>query len=402
MTHIRLAWLGAMVCVAMVVISLPVSVLANTSYFVVPAISSSKNDGQDFGFIVPFLHSDQEGNLRSIFAPMIVHNSFLGVRGTLNYFHYWSGGNQMELVGSYTEEIERKLKFRYQDPGFIQGLFFVDIGAQFFKNATKRFFGLGQITPENFQSNYTSREINVHWNFGIHINDVTRLSVNQRFRQVKIQPGGVETEPYSKDRFPSVSGMDGATILAHRLVFQYDSRDNWSTPTAGMRFEAFGEIAQNFDRNEEEDLVYFRSGVDVREIIPSPSKRYVFIARANLQLSFGDGIPFFEQSSLGGEDNLRGYGRDRFIDKHLVSFSAEERIHLFALKMFHVNVECEMTPFIDMGRTYQDFKFRQFNEWEFTPGVGLRGMVRPNVVGRVDWAYSKEGGAIFAGLHYPF
>lgn len=308
----------------------------------------------------------------------------------------------MELVGSYTEEIERKLKFRYQDPGFIQGLFFVDIGAQFFKNATKRFFGLGQITPESFQSNYTGREINVHWNFGIHINDVTRLSVNQRFRHVKIQPGGVETEPYSKDRFPSVSGMDGATILAHRLVFQYDSRDNWSTPTAGMRFEAFGEIAQNFDRNEEEDLVFFRSGVDVRKIIPSPSKRYVFIARANLQLSFGDGIPFFEQSSLGGEDNLRGYGRDRFIDKHLVSFSAEERIHLFALKMFHVNVECEMTPFIDMGRTYQDFKFRQFNEWEFTPGVGLRGMVRPNVVGRVDWAYSKEGGAIFAGLHYPF
>ena len=105
---------------------------------------------------------------------------------------------------------------------------------------------------------------------------------------------------------------------------------------------------------------------------------------------------------LSREDNLRGFGRDRFIDKHLVSFSAEERIHLFALNMFNVNIECEMTPFIDMGRTYQDFKFRQFNEWEFTPGVGFRGLVRPNVIGRVDWAYSKEGGAVFAGLNYPF
>ncbi|MGD9850621.1 MAG: BamA/TamA family outer membrane protein [Nitrospirales bacterium] len=402
MNRFRLAGAGAMMSLAIFAGLLPVPAAANTSSFVVPAISTSKNDGRDFGVIVPFLTSDQEGNLRSLFAPMIIHNSFLGVRGTLNYFHYWAGGNQVELVGSYTEEIERKLKFRYQDPGFIQGLFFLDVGAQFFKNATKRFFGIGQITPEGNESNYTGKEIQVHWNFGIHLNDVTRLAVNQRFRDVKIQPGGVDTEPFSRDRFPSASGMKGATILAHRLVFQYDSRDNWNTPTAGMRFEAFGELAQNFDHKEGEDLQYYRYGVDLRQIIPSPSKRYVFIARANIQLSFGDGIPFFEQSSLGGEENLRGFGRDRFIDKHLVSFSAEERIHLFALNMFNVNIECEMTPFIDMGRTYQDFKFRQFNEWEFTPGVGFRGIVRPNVIGRVDWAYSKEGGAVFAGLNYPF
>ncbi len=105
--------------------------------------------------IVPVLNSDAEGNLRSLFAPMLIHNSFLGVRGTLNYFHYWSGGRQMEAVGSYTEEIERKLKFRYQDPGFIEGLFFVDIGSQFFKNATKRFYGLGQTTSQHNETNYT-------------------------------------------------------------------------------------------------------------------------------------------------------------------------------------------------------------------------------------------------------
>ena len=402
MNRFRLAWPGAIVSLAMSASLLSVPAAAKTSYFFVPAISTSKNDGSDFGVIVPFLDSDQGGNLRSLFAPMIIHNSFLGVRGTLNYFYYWPGGNQMELVGSFTEEIERKLKFRYQDPGFIQGLFFLDVGAQFFKNATKRFFGIGQITPEGNETNYTGREIQVHWNFGIHLNDVTRLAVNQRFREVKIQPGGVDTEPYARDRFPSAPGMKGATILAHRLVFQYDSRDNWNTPTAGTRFEAFGELAQNFDHKEGEDLQYSRYGIDLRQIIPSPSKRYVLIARANMQLSFGDGIPFYEQSSLGGEDNLRGFGRDRFIDKHLVSFSAEERIHLFALNMFNVNIECEMTPFIDMGRTYQDFKFRQFNEWEFTPGVGFRGIVRPNVIGRVDWAYSKEGGAVFAGLNYPF
>ncbi len=377
-------------------------VWAEQSIFVVPAISTSKNDGRDFGILVPVLDSDEEGNLRSVLAPMLIHNSFLGLRGTLNYFHYWSGGKRFKAVGSYTEEIERKFKLRYQDPGFVEGLFFVDLGAQFFKNATRRFFGLGQVTPESNESNYTGREILIHWDFGIHLNDVTRLSVNQRFRDVQIQPGGVDDEPFSSDLFPGAPGIDGATILAHRLVFQYDSRDNLTAPTAGTRVEAFGELAQNFDRREIDDQLYFRYGLDVRRFFPSPSKRYIFLVRGRLQLSFGDGIPFFEQSSLGGENTLRGYGQDRFIDKHMVVLNLEERIHLFQVKILNVHVEFEFTPFVDMGRTYQDFSYRQFNEWEVTPGVGFRSIIRPNLVSRVDWGYSREGGAVFAGLDYPF
>ncbi len=403
MVLFRASCWAAVVCLALAGSIIPSIASAEKSFFVVPAISTSKNDGRDFGIIVPVLDSDEEGNLRSVLAPMLIHNSFLGLRGTLNYFQYWSGGKRLKAVGSYTEEIERKFKLRYQDPGFIEGLFFVDIGAQFFKNATRRFFGLGQITPESNESNYTGREILVHWNFGIHLNDVTRLSVNQRFRDVQIQPGGVDDEPFSQDEFSNTPGIDGATILAHRLVFQYDSRDNLIAPTAGTRVEAFGELAQNFDRREIiDDQFYFRYGVDARRFFPSPSKRYIFLVRGRLQLSFGDGIPFFEQSSLGGENNLRGYGQDRFIDKHMVVFNVEERIHLLQVKILNVNVEFEFTPFVDMGRTYQDFSFRQFNEWEVTPGVGFRGIVRPNLVSRVDWGYSREGGAIFAGLDYPF
>jgi outer membrane protein assembly factor BamA len=402
MMPFRAPCLAAMVCLALTGSIIPSSVCAEKSLFAVPAISTSKNDGQDFGLIVPVLDSDEEGNLRSLLAPMVVHNSYLGVRGTVNYFRYWSGGRQLETVGSYTDEIERKLKFRYQDPGFIEGLFFVDIGAQFFKDATKRYFGLGQTTPEGHETNYTGREIEVHWDFGIHINDVTRLSVNQRFRDVDIQRGGVDDEPYSKKRFSDDPGMDGATILAHRLVFQYDSRDSLVSPTAGTRFEAFAELAQNFERRDVDDQLYSRYGFDARKLFPSRNKRYIFVARAMMQLSFGDGIPFFEQSSLGGENNLRGFGRDRFIDKHMVAVNVEERMHLMALKMLNVTIELEMVPFVDMGRTYKDFKYRQFNEWEVTPGVGFRGIVRPNLVSRVDWGYSREGGAVFAGLSYPF
>ena len=402
MSHFR--WPLGVIFVLLTVfeVTLPPRATAERSIFAVPAISTSKNDGQDFGLIVPVLESDEEGNLVSLMAPIVIHNSFLGVRGTMNYYHYWSAGRQMEFVGSYTEEIERKLKIRYQDPGFIQGLFFLDVGAEFFKNATKRFFGIGQTTPESNESNYTSREIGAQWNFGVHLNDVTRLMIGQRYRDVEVQPGGVDTRPFTRDRFGEISGIERAAILGNRLVFLYDSRDNLITPTAGSRAEAFAEAVHNFQRGSTDDFVYFRYGLDLRALFPSPSKRLVLVVRGNVQLSFGDGIPFYERSSLGGQNTLRGFGEDRFVDRHLLALNVEERIHVLGLKLFHVSVEFEVAPFIDMGRTYNDFEFRQFSEYELTPGIGFRGIVRPNLVGRVDWAYSKEGGAVFAGLNYPF
>ena len=64
-------------------------VLAETSYFPIPAISSSKNDGRDIGLIVPILESDEEGNLKSLMAPMVIHNSFLGTRATFKKSNEW-------------------------------------------------------------------------------------------------------------------------------------------------------------------------------------------------------------------------------------------------------------------------------------------------------------------------
>ena len=39
---------------------------------------------------------------------------------------------------------------------------------------------------------------------------------------------------------------------------------------------------------------------------------------------------------------------------------------------------------------------------EVTPGLALRGLAPPSVVGRVEIGVSREGPAIFVGLDYPF
>ncbi len=126
------------------------------------------------------------------------------------------------------------------------------------------------------------------------------------------------------------------------------------------------------------------------------------VVRADLQATLGSEVPFFEQSSLGGQNNLRGFGQDRYIDKHLIAFSIEERIHVLRTKLAGVTADFEVAPFLDTGQVFNSFKDVSFQDYRMTPGLGFRAIVRPNVVGRVDYGYSREGGAVFAGLDFPY
>ncbi len=377
----------------------PQSAVAETQYFPIPSVSTTRNDGNDAGLIVPILVTEPDGELKYLVAPMVIRNSIVGVRGALNIFRYEPGGREMRVIASFTEQIERKLLFSYTDPAFSHGQYALSYGGTFFKNATARFWGIGQTTVEGDETNYTAREGRAWWKFGLHANEVTQIAVGQRFRDVSLQRGATDL-PFTADRFPAVHGIRGATILGHRVTFHYDTRDSLVIPTDGMQVTAYAELNQNL-RNGDHP-VFSRYEIEAKKLFPSESKRAILVVRADLQATLGGEVPFFEQSSLGGQNNLRGFGVDRFIDKHLVAISVEERIHVMRTKLFGVTADFEVAPFLDTGQVFENFKDVSFKDYRMTPGIGFRGLVRPNVVGRVDYGYSREGGAVFAGLDFPY
>src|ERR1043166_6742240 len=64
------------------------SVQAGVEYFPIPSVSSSKNDGNDAGLIVPILTTDPDGELKYLVAPMLIRNSIVGTRSAINVFRY--------------------------------------------------------------------------------------------------------------------------------------------------------------------------------------------------------------------------------------------------------------------------------------------------------------------------
>ena len=378
----------------------PATGRAETQYFPLPAVGNSKNDGSDGGLIVPILITDPDGDLKDLIAPMVIYNSIVGVRGTVNYFHYEPGGRQFRGIASWSQEIERRFQFSYVDPAFSNGRYSVAVSAAYFKNATVRFFGFGPGTVKDDETNYTAPETRASWKFGVHANEVTQIAVSQRFRHMQAIQRGATNLPFTGSRFATTSGVDGATILGERISFHYDTRNNLVTPTDGMAVTAYAEMNHNFRPGAEP--LYSRYGLEIKKLFASESKRAILVVRGDLQATLGTNVPFYELSSLGGQNNLRGYGVDRFVDKQLVSFSVEERIHIFRTRLAGVMADFEIAPFIDTGQVFNSFKDVSFKDYRITPGIGFRGIIRPNVVGRVDYGYSKEGGAIFAGLDFPY
>ena len=147
-------------------------------------MSTSKNDGNDAGLIVPILITDPDGELKYLLAPMLIQNSIVGTRGTFNLFRYDPGGRQMRFIASLTERIERKVVFNYADPAFSEGRYSSELRRLVLQERDVSLFRLGSNDVEGDQTNYTAREARANWRFGIYANEVTQIAVGQRVRQV--------------------------------------------------------------------------------------------------------------------------------------------------------------------------------------------------------------------------
>ena len=112
---------GIFTCVLALTSLATVQGASDWTYFLIPAVSNSKNDGSDVGLIAPFIFNDTDGRINKIIAPMYVHNEFLGSRETLNFFKYPQRGVEMTLLASYTEKIERKFVGNYRNLYLAQG-----------------------------------------------------------------------------------------------------------------------------------------------------------------------------------------------------------------------------------------------------------------------------------------
>jgi outer membrane translocation and assembly module TamA len=366
-----------------------------------PVIASSPNEGITAGALSAFLLYDKNDNINALLAPQVNYNKNFGVSSTLYTAFYPSPDRYWEANLSKSTIINEDYEFKLRDKTFLDRKLETNLLAFAFSDGSARFFGFEARTPLQRESNYTDTEIGFNLSVGYDIGHHIQVVLGERYRDVEIKPGAVTSIPYIKDRFSvqRVPGINGFVAHAQRLSLVYSTLDSITAPTFGGFAKA---TVENSSKALGSDVDYRHYEGELKGFIPLDDARYVSVFRLVYNQTLGNSVPFLEQSILGGENTLRGYGRNRFIDNSYFLLNLEERIRLFRWEIFNVKADWELAPFIDLGAVMSRLDRASAKQFEFNPGIGIRAVVRPNIIGRLDIGIGHDGPALFVGLGYPF
>jgi len=278
--------------------------------------------------------------------------------------------------------------------------------ANFDRSGTARFFGLGNLSPRDAETNYVDNQGHLEARVGWNLTPNWQLNYQVRLGFVQIGTSVLPTLPSIETRFPQLPGLDREEELQHRVIFSYDTRDSITIPHRGEQISAFGGFT---DPGVWGTVSYSFVGAEAR--IYRPLEPWLNLA-AHAALRYmpeADGAPFWALSSIGGDESvsgerqpLRAYGADRFVDRNSFAAGVELRTRVAQFNVFATSLSIEVSPFIDVGKVFAQTRESPFSHLHKGGGIGIRGVASPFVVGYVDIGLGPEGPAVFTGINYPF
>ncbi len=368
----------------------------------VPFVATTPNEGTSYGGLAAFLfYGRKEDQVNALLAPQINYNRNFGYTGTLYGAFYPKPERQIEATLSQSTIINRDYDVNFRDKTFLDKKLETDGYAGYFADGSARFFGFQSESRRRNQTNYTDQEAGFNMSIGYDIWEHLQVVLGERVRRVSIEHGALTDLPFIGDRFSpeQVPGVNGFTANAQRAGLAYDSMNDRTTPTAGLYGKA---VIETSSADLGSSATYNHYEFEGKAYFPMDAARYVGVFHLAYSQTLGSNVPFLEQSILGGENTLRGYGRNRFVDSSYFLVNLEERIRICRMTIFDVDADMEAAPFLDSGTVMRDVWDIRKKNFKYNPGIGFRGIVRPNIVGRVDVGFGSEGAAVFAGLGYPF
>jgi len=212
-----------------------------------------------------------------------------------------------------------------------------------------------------------------------------RLGATGGYLHPHTGPGSDDLPPISESLASnSLPGFEEDTHYLRIGLFGYvDSRDSLTGPRSGhlygVRYREYWDVGRK-------TFAFRQSEFEFQQYVPYFNRSRVIAIRGAAVLSYPKGdneVPLYLQPTLGGNDDLRGYGNYRFRDAHSFLLSAEHRWHVSSL--------LDMAAFVDGGKVVPLKRDVHPGSLHYSGGVGFRVRLGAAVVNRIDLAGSSEG-----------
>jgi len=371
----------------------------------IPVITTDPNSGTTVGVLPTWLVEDEERRIDRIIAPDIQHNTYFGWGAHGRLLDYPSDEVQWSAVVGVSEHVQRKIDLEYENGRLRDTRWSFTASLLYIRDGTPHFYGIGNNTPQSAATNYTTDQKLAAAQIGLNFTQAWQLLYTLRLQQVDVLPGTLPG-------IPSVQTVYGADLLGttrellNRLAIVYDTRNDLTVPSLGMRWFVYGGIATHGAFGP---VQYSEGGLDGSVFWPISRATVLATHVALRYLPSVEQAAFWQLSSVGGDRSflggpqpLRGFGAGRFTDRDSSSFTAELRQRVVNIGIFRTRVELELAPFFELGKVFERASNSPVSHLHPVYGIGFRGIARPFVVGYVDVGYGQEGAAVFTGINYPF
>lgn len=370
----------------------------------IPEIIIDPNEGNTYGLMAVWLLTDENDEIRYMIAPDVRWNETKGVFPNFRVFGYPTKTRRYSVLLGKSTTRDENYEVEFAERGLLDEKGFVLAKFLYERDSTERFYGFGNDTDEDRESNYTGEDLYADVQPGYWVLPSVNVSYRMRIRRYNVQPGQVDSVPFITEEHPEVigRGRESGVYWQHRLAIAYDTRDSIDMPTRGM---LLGGYVDGADRHVGSHSSFVAYGFEWRNFVPFRGERRnpVLATRALVDyLQGGPDTPFWLRNSLGGRRALRGFGGDRFTDFNRSLLSAELRTRVYERRLFGVNGELELAPFVEAGQVFRHLDDSPVSDLHVVGGLGIRALVRPQIVAFVDIGYGAEGDAVFTGIDYPF
>jgi hypothetical protein len=367
------------------------------SFFPLPMYTTVPNEGSTYGAMPVFVLVNPQGAIHQIYAPSISWNKAAGLNTTFRYYRYPSVFDSFSFIAAASTRWNRTVLVTYDHLPRTEGRLTLEFVGSARRNIFFRFFGLGPDSKQEDESSYTRTTgvatARVGYNLPAFLNAGIRLTVRGD-RPIEHAVFGL---PPLQQVHPDAPGLGGAGMFSAVASLRYDTRDILDYSPQGVALELAGGYTHGlsgFDR-------FGHISGQARALLMETSWLQGAARIMWRHQLGGDDVPFYYQSSLGGEAFLRGFPDDRFIDRGAWEAEIEQRFRVLRARIFGVTTDWRIDPFVAVGQVFPTVT-SMFSHPRVTAGIGLRTWVHPNVLGRVDVAYGGEGIEAYVVLGYPF
>jgi hypothetical protein len=340
-----------------------------------------------------YLKNIQAGRRMDI-LPIVMYDTDIGFGygGKGFFLNYFGLKESFDVVAFNSTKGERWYRFVYSMPDFElrQGRMYplaLDVIVDYDKWINNSFFGVGSRSRYGDREHYTREPFEVTGTFsrGFHPHVIGRLGVRYTsVRNFNVGESGILRTLGNP--------LNAGTVRYSSLIggARFDTRNSFINPWRGSVVDGEVEYVPDGLRN---NVSFIFTKVTLQHYMVLFYPRTVLASRVGLRTVHGDDLPIQTLASIGGNNTLRGYPQDRYLDKTAVFANAEIRFPLY--RRFGGVVG------YDAGTVSRSIGVLESSRIVSNPVIGLRYYMDTFVV-RADVGFGKETTGVYFNFGHVF